>query len=156
VSTTTFGWTTPESIQTALSTDLNSLANSTSDTTGFSALSAEIDPTVSGNILQYIDLELVLAAQGSARSAGASIEVWIAYKLDGTNYPDTANAAFAHGLLTAFGLDAATTARRLERTNIPLAPFPFKVYARNRTGQALASTGNTLKYRLHGEKGVTA
>lgn len=149
---TTFLWHVPESIQSALTTALDALANSTSDTTGFSALSAEIANGT--DLYHYIDLELVLAAQGVARSAGATVEVWIAYQLDGTNYPDTANAAFMSGFLRSFQLDAATTARRLTLTNIPIAPFPFKLYVRNKTGQALAAADNTLKYRRHTEKGI--
>lgn len=149
---TTFKWATPESIQSYLSTDLNSLANSTSDTTGFSASGAEIDNLT--DLYLYINLELVIAAQGSARASGAAVEVWMERKLDGSTYGDRANAAFVQDLLGVFQLDAATTARRLTLVNLPIPPVPFKLYGRNTTGQAFASSGNTLKYRRHNGQGV--
>ena len=149
---TTFQWVAPgETIQTALSTDLNSLADSTSDTTGFSALSAEIPNET--DLYQYINIELVVAAQGAARSAGGFVAVYISYALDGADYGDDSNKAFAE-LLTVFQLDAATTARQITKVNIPIPPIDFKLYVLNDTGQALAATLNTLKYRRHNEQGV--
>lgn len=140
----TFKWTAPSARATALSTELNGLANAT-----YSALSAEIDNETGRNL--YIDLELVLAAQGAARSSGAWVGVYIAAAVDSTpNYPDTANDAFAE-LLAAFPLDAATTARRLTKVNIPVPPLKFKLYCKNNTGTALAASGNALNYRLHNE-----
>jgi hypothetical protein len=146
----TIKWAAPESVQSYLSTGLDSLADSTSDTTGFSASGAEIDNLT--DRYQYIDLELVLATQGVARSAGGRVEVWIERKADGTNYEDRANAALVNCLFATFQLDAATTARRLVITNLVLPPLPFKLYVRNDTGQAFASSGSTLKYRRHNEE----
>ena len=94
-------WNTPETIASYLTTQLNSLANNT-----FSSSGATIDNLT--DLYLYINLELVLAAQGTARSAGAYVEVWMERTLDGTNYEDRANAAFTPALLTAFQLDAAT------------------------------------------------
>lgn len=144
---TTFKWTTPGTLTTALSTELNGLANA-----AYSALSAEIDNEAGLN--QYIDLELVIAAQGAARSAGAYIGVYVAYAVDNTpNYPDTANDSFAK-LLAVFPLDATANARRLVEVNLPLAPFRMKLYVKNATGQALAASGNTLKIRTHNTQGI--
>ena len=148
---TTFQWIAPEALTAYLSTDLNSLADSTSDTTGFSVVGAEIPNET--DLKQYINLELVVAAQGVARSAGAFVAVYINYSADGTTYDDTSNKAFAE-LLAVFPLDAATTARRLTKANLPIPPLDFKLLVMNDTGQALAATGNTLKYRRHNEQGV--
>ena len=148
---TTFQWVAPEALTSYFTTELNSLADSTSDTTGFSAAGAEIANET--NLYQYINLELVVAAQGAARSAGAFVAVYINYAADGTTYDDTSNKAFAE-LLAVFPLDAATTARRLTKTNIPIPPLDFKLLVLNDTGQALAATLNTLKYRRHNEQGV--
>ena len=147
----TVKWLAPESLTSALTTELNSLADSTSDTTGFSAVSAEIPNET--DLFQYISLELVVAAQGSARSAGAFVAVYINYSADGTTYDDASNKAFSE-LLAVFGLDAATTARRLTRVNIPIPPLDFKLLELNDTGQAFAASGNTLKYRRHNEQVV--
>ena len=141
-------WDTPSSLTAYLSTDLNTLADSTSDTTGFSAVGAEISNGT--DLKRYIALELVVAAQGSARSAGGFVAVYINYSADGTTYDDTSNMAFSE-VLTVFALDAATTARRLTRVNIPVAPVDFKLLALNNTGQAFAASGNTLKYRTYNE-----
>jgi 4-hydroxyphenylpyruvate dioxygenase-like putative hemolysin len=149
---TEFKWKAPgETIQTALSTDLNSLADSTSDTTGFSALSAEIPNET--DLYQYIDIELVIAAQGAARATGAFVAVFISYALDGADYGDDSNKAFAEQL-AAFQLDAATTARQITKVNIPIPPIDFKLYVLNDTGQAFAASGSTLKFRRHNEQGV--
>ena len=151
---TEFKWKAPgETIQTYLSTELDSLANSTSDTTGFSPLGVELPNET--DLYYFINLTLELAAQGAARSAGASVEIWISYALDGADYGDASNAAFVTGLLCTFQLDAATTARQLPPiVNIALAPLDSKLYVRNRTGQAFAASGNTLKYRRHNAQGV--
>lgn len=127
-------------VTSALTTELNSLANSSN-----TAASTAIDNTSA--LAMFIDLELVVAAQASARSAGATIEVYLALALDGTNYADI-NETTAE-LIASFPLDAATTARRAARRDIPIPPGKFQLFARNRTGQALASSGNTVKYAVH-------
>jgi hypothetical protein len=143
----TFKWLAPDTLTTALSTELNGLANN-----AYSSLSATIDNET--GLFQYIDLELVLAAQGAARSSGAWVGVYIAAAVDPTpTFPDTSNDAFAEPL-AAFQLDAATTARRLTKTNIVIPPLKFRLYVKNNTGQAFAATGNTLKYRRHAEQSV--
>ena len=148
---TTFQWVAPEALTSYLTTELNTLADSTSDTTGFSAVGAEIANET--DLYQYINIQLVVAAQGAARSAGAFVAVYINYAADGTTYDGTSNKAFAE-LLCVFPLDAATTARTLTKTNIPIPPIDFKLLVLNDTGQALAATLNTLKYRRHNEQGV--
>lgn len=147
----TFQWVAPESLTSALTTELNSLADSTSDTTGWSAASAEIANET--GLYQFINLELVLAAQASARASGAYVAVYINYSADGTTYDSTSNKLFAE-LLAVFPLDAATTARRLTKVNLPIAPLDFKLLVMNDTGQALAASGNTLKYRRHNEQAI--
>lgn len=145
-----FKWLTPAALTTALSSELNSLANSTSDTTGFSGLSAEIDNEA--GLKQYISLEMTVAAQAVARASGAAVHVMIAVAVDNApTYPSDSNAAFVDQL-TAFQLDAATTARTLTKYNIPVPPFKLKLYEWNKTGQVFAASGNTLKYRLHNEQ----
>lgn len=125
----------------ALTTGLDSLANNTN-----SAASAAIDNTT--NLDLFMDIELILAAQGSARSSGAYVAVYMAASLDGgTNFAD-AHETTAQ-LVATFPLDAATTARRCMATDIPIPPGQFKLFVRNATGQAFAASGSSLRYRTH-------
>ncbi len=127
-------------IASALTTDLNSLANGSA-----SAASAALDNT--SNLDLYHDLTLTVAAQGSARSAGATVSVYLVMALDGTNYDDV-NATTAE-LAAVFPLDAATTARQVTRRDIPVPPGLFKYFVVNNTGQAFAASGNIVEYRAH-------
>lgn len=147
----TFKWIAPEALTAYLGAELNSLADSTSDTTGFSAVGVEIANET--DLYQYLDLQLVLATQGLARASGAFVAVYINYAADGTTYDDTSNKAFSQ-VAAIFPLDAATTARTLTLGGVHILPLNFKLLVLNDTGQALAATGNTLKYRRHNEQVV--
>lgn len=128
------------SIASALTTELNSLANGSATTA-----STAIDNTTALDL--YHDLTLTIATQGVARSAGATVSVYLVMALDGTNYDDT-NATTAE-LVATFSLDAATTARQITRRDVPVPPGLFKYFAVNNTGQAFAASGNILEYRAH-------
>lgn len=138
----------PAAIQTYLTTELNSLADS--DT----KVGAKIDNGADGENELFIALELVIATQASARDAGGRIEVYLLPSLDDTNfnYGDDADLVDPGQLLCVFNLDAATTARRVVRQDLEIPPLDFKLQARNKTGQAFAASGNTLKYRLYSQE----
>lgn len=127
-------------IATALSTELNTLVLATA-----SAASAAIDNTTTLEL--FADVELVIAAQGLARLAGANFALYIVQALDGTNYGD-ASIATAE-LVAMFPMDAATTARRAVVRDVPVPPGLFKLFLMNNSGRDTAATGNTVKYRLH-------
>lgn len=131
---------------TYLSTELNALAD------GANKLGAAIDNTANGDM--YMDLELYLAAQGSARDSGAYVAVYILPSVDGTNYCYGADALDppATAWRANFSLDAATTARYTTITHILLPAGKFKILVINETGQAFAATLNTLKYTLYNEE----
>jgi hypothetical protein len=131
--------------QSLLTTQLDSLANNANTAAG-------TEYNNSTNRDMFMDLRLTVATQGVARSAGAVIEVYITPALDGTNYPDV-NETTAE-IIAVFPLDAATTARVVDRRDIPVPGTKFKLFARNRTGQSLASSGNIVAAYLHGVESV--
>jgi hypothetical protein len=124
------------SLTTVLSSELNALANGSA-----TAASSAFDNTTNKHL--FADIELVVAAQGSARSAGATISVYMVHAIDGTNYGDV-NSSTAQ-LVAVFPLDAATTARRATVTDVPIPPALVKFFAVNNTGQSLAASGSTVK-----------
>lgn len=127
-------------IASSLTTELNSLATATA-----TVASAAIDNT--SNLDLYHDLTLTIATMGVARSAGATVSVYLIPALDGSNYDDT-NSTTAE-LVAVFSLDAATTARQSTRRDVPVPPGLFKYFAVNNTGQTLAASGNLVEYRAH-------
>ncbi len=131
-----------QSATSILTTELNSLANGS-----ICSASSAIDN--SSNLDLVIDVELSIAAQGSNRSTGGSCSLYLMLALDGSNYADTL-AATAE-LLATFPLDGgALAARIVTRRDRPIPPSAtFKLALVNNTGQALASSGNTVKYRTH-------
>lgn len=127
-------------VATALTTELNSIANNANTAAG-----AAIDN--SSALAMFADVELYVAAMATARATGATIELYITPALDGTNYSDV-NETTAE-LIASFPLDAATTARRIVRRDIPIPPGLYKPFARNRTGQTIAGSANVVIYRTH-------
>jgi len=126
--------------ETVLSTELNSLANDGNKITT-SALSND----ASNERYLFADFKLALATQGSARSSGANVELYIIPEVDGT-------FAFGGDSLDpighykgGFSFDAATTAREQIAEGVKLPNSDFHVLLINKTGQALAASGNTLK-----------
>lgn len=132
----------PASISTILSTELNSLAD------GGNKLSAALSNDAAGELYLYADFELYLSTQGSARASDARVDIYILIETDGSNYTyggdsqDPPENSWVGSML----FDATTTARYNHLRGIQLPPTDFKVLLINETGQALASTGNTLKW----------
>lgn len=132
-------------IATAHSTTLNSLANNAN-----SAASSTIDNSTTLDL--FHDLTLTVAAQGVARSAGATVGVYLIMALDGTNF-DAVNEVTGE-LVGVFHLDASTTGRQLTRRDVPIPPGLFQYFVRNQTGQAFAASGSILEYRAHSLESV--
>lgn len=136
-------WESSPSLTSYLTTELNSLANDGNK------LGAEIDN--SAGLKTFMDVEVNLAAQGSARSVGATVAIFLILAPDGTNYwfGDDSLDANADKLIATVGFDAATNARRNGRQMLVVPPGKFKLLVENKTGQALAASGNTVSYRLY-------
>lgn len=132
---------------TTLTTELNSLANGST-----TALSAEIDNTT--NLYKYMDLELYVA---SAAFTGTSyVSLYVVPTLDGTNYPDW-DAGASPGLgnnnywVGDLFLKAATGAERHVLRGVLVPTGKFKTAAKNAGGVAMASSGNTVSYRMYND-----
>lgn len=141
---TTNKWLTPESITTALTTELNSLANA-----ALSAQSAAIDNLT--DLYQYIELELVLASLTPTGTPYCG--VYLVKQIDGTNYEDLTTSA-THLLIATFPFSTAVAAKRIIVSNILIPPTAFKLAVYNGAGPALAASGSTLKFRRFNEQAV--
>lgn len=149
---TTFKWTAPEAIVTLESTSLNSLANSTSESTG-KVLSSAIDNET--DLFQLLNVEVSLASITTG-SGSPYIGIWLLFAPDGTNYETgstTIDPPKAQHIIVP--LKASYTGVQLVTIeNIPIPPLKFKALHQNKAGAALASSGNTIKYRRHNSQGV--
>lgn len=139
-----FKWKAPETIATALDTQLNSLADASQ-----SAASAVIDNET--DLYQYINLELVLASLTPTGTPYCL--VYLIASLDGTNYEDLTTSAKG-AVIATLTFSTATAAKRITQKNILIPPLKFKLAVENRAGVAFAASGNTLKYRRHNEQSV--
>lgn len=138
----TIKWATPGSEQSYLTTELNALADDDRK------LGAEIDNETGLNTNML--LELYVAAQGSARDSSGSVKLFLVRCVDGTNYEYGSDSLDPPSLsyVGQFGLDADTAARYVS-ADIAIPPCKFKLMVKNKTGQALAASGNTLSYRTY-------
>lgn len=141
---TTQKWVTPETLTTALTTELNSLANA-----ALSAQSAAIDNLT--DLYQYMELELVLASL--TPTGGPYCQVYLVKQIDGTNYEDLSTSA-SHLVVASFPMSTAAAAKRIVVANILIPPCAFKLAVQNQAGPALAASGNTLKFRRYSEQSV--
>jgi len=132
-------------IQTLLSTELNSLANSAA------ALGTAYDN--GANLYVYATFELNVTF-GSNPTANSTIDLYIIAAADGTNYSDAITGASGTAPITSFvggfPLRAVTTAQRVPlgvglRGPVFLPPVPIKLFVINRSGVAFPASGSTVK-----------
>jgi hypothetical protein len=130
-----------ESVGTALSTELNSLASAT-----LSAAGGLIDNSLASGAgrSMLMDFEL-LVTYGTNPVAGGYVAIYMSASLDATNFSDV-QRDLTPQLLCTFALRATTAAQRLYAQRVPIPPFQFKCYADNQAGQAMGASGNTLRY----------
>lgn len=139
-----------ETIFTALSTELNSLA----DGAACSASSAFDNDSASQRWPEAM-VEIYIAAQGTNRSSGASVSLYVIPTTDGTNYGDVTDECLNNYRVDSYSLDDGATAARYIVGRILLPPTDYKVVLKNNTGQAFAATGNTVKFREFTAEDVT-
>lgn len=135
---------------TALSTELNSLANNAG------ALSGVISNDAAAELDLFMDLELVVTF-GTAPTEDSLIEAYIVRQIDGTNYEtNTTEGRPRDGFVGGFILDNVTTAQRIIVRSVQAPPEDFKVFVVNKSGQAFPASGSTVKAFFYTEKVETA
>lgn len=144
---TTQKWVAPEAIASALTTELNSLADG-----AHSAVSAAIDNAT--DLYQFMSLELNLASLTPATNP--YIAVFMLVSVDGTNYVDGGSSVAPplNTLIAVFDLSTSAGVKLRAAHNIPIPPLKFKLVLLNEANVALASSGNTLEYRRYNQQSV--
>ena len=132
-------WSTPTSIATVLSTELNAIAAA-----GNTAASAVIDQDASRDVYAAFELAVTYA---TGPAAGAFVTLYLLPTLDGTNYPDgDATIDPPPNLLAAtFPIRSVATAQRVVVRDVVLPSSDFKVVCTNEASTAFSASGHTLK-----------
>lgn len=128
-------------LDTVLSTELNSMANNAL------VISSEITLTNQNYLLA--EMEFFISSMGGVPTANTAFIGWFLRALDGTNYSDGGTSVQpARRPDFLFTLRAVSTAQRLIARGVYLPPGLLKVLLKNDgTGQALAASGNLLKIK---------
>lgn len=129
---------------TVMSTGLNSLANNEN------VVSSEIDNSV--DLYLFDDVEWHHATMTYAPDADSVIELYcVSQNLDGTGYEDGEDGTIDPPQVNLVGVfnirDGVTAAQTHILRQIPISPAKYKYIVINKTGQTLASSGNTLKIK---------
>jgi hypothetical protein len=143
-------WGAYDSIVTYLSTEINSLANDGND------LGAAIDFTAAGvDRKQYMDVEVYLASVDWSGQTSPAIYLWLLPRSDGTNFEDGGDSVTpARAPDKVLAMRAVNGAQRLLCRFLLTTPDQAKLLIGNRSGAALAASGNTVKYYIYGEEVV--
>jgi hypothetical protein len=144
-------WETPAASANVLTTELNTLGIGANKIT-----TTAVSNDQPSELYIYADFTLYLATQGTARSSGARVDLYILPRSDGTNYPyggDSLDPSANHWV-GSFLFDATTTARYEVIRGILLPPEDFHVLVMNETGQLLAASGNILSMRRYNMQSV--
>lgn len=134
--------------ETLMSTDLNSLAD---DTTNVGV----VLPDNTTNRYFYAEFELVLASVDLSGQTNPAVELYLVPSYDGTNYADTGTDASttilppAQYRVAILGVAESNAAHRAVSPHIMLDPLKYTPVVINTTGVALAATGNTLKSKYY-------
>ena len=133
----------PGTDTTVMSTSLNSLADDSN------VVSSEIDNTAA--LFLFDEIEWHNATMTYAPAADSVIELYcVSLELDGAGYEDGESGGIDPpqvNLVGIFELRSVTTAQTHILRQIPISPNKYKYVVINKTGQTLASSGNTLRIK---------
>lgn len=136
-----------------LTTTLNTLAN------GIIDVGAGIDNQT--NLCTFMDLEVKLASVDMSGQTNPAIYIYLFEAVDGgtvfdTNedgqdWSDVSERVTADKIcaIMPFRPSDGAEAKTMIKSMVPIPPGDFKLGFMNRTGAALAGTGNTLAYRTY-------
>jgi len=137
-------WTSYGTWTTALSSELDSLAND-----GL-AISSAIDNSSDKKL--FVDIEVYLASVDLSSQPNPAIYVWLVARTDGTNFEDGGSSVEPARMPDAIiPLREVNGAQRVFARMLMATPDQFKILVQNETGTVLASSSNTVKYNLYGE-----
>jgi hypothetical protein len=134
---------TPGSPANVMTTELNAIANAAGAITA-TALSND----AAGELHPYATFELYLGTQ-TARSTGAAVLMYILPEISDNYGFGSASLQPLQAPDAVFSFDAATTARYVAVSMIPIPPTNFHVVLWNQTGQSFAATGNILNWEIY-------
>lgn len=138
-------WTAYGTLQSYLTTELNSMGN------GSNKLGAAID--FSTNRHFYMDVEVYLASVDLSAQDDPAIYIWLIPRSDGTNFTDGGDSVTpARPPDKIIQLREVNVAQREMARGLILTPDQGKLLIGNRTGAAFAASGNTVKYRIYSEE----
>lgn len=138
----------PAGEATLMSTDLNALANVTTNVGA-----VVIDNTT--NRYFYAEFELILSSVDLSAQTNPAVELYLVPSYDGTNYADTGTDASttvlppAQYLAAVMGVAESSAAHRAVSAHIMLDPVKYTPVVINKTGAALGATTNTLKVKTY-------
>jgi hypothetical protein len=102
---------------------------------------SEVDNS-SGTLYTHGVVEIEL---GSINPTGTPyVEVYTFYAVDGTNYEEN-STSLSHRNVTNVPITTGSSAKNSASLPFPILPYKFKVAVRNKTGQTLATGGNSVK-----------
>lgn len=137
-----FQWGALSSTTTLLSSELNSLANSSAN--ALSAAGAVVAAT--SHLYGFVEF---MAGGTYTPTANGFIELWLLQSIDGTNFEDgSATVAPARVADVIIPVRAGTTITPRANAGLPpivLPPGSYKPIVRNQTGAALPASGNLIR-----------
>ena len=140
---TTHKWSTPQSEQTLLSSELDALP------IGDEAISSSYYDNLNG-LWTMVQLDLS-ATFATGPTVNRLLKVYALYSLDGTNYSDGANGtAPKTEVLWSAAVWNDTSAHVWVSPPLEIGPFRVKFLLENDTNQALSASGHTLTGRFYG------
>lgn len=134
--------------ETLMSTDLNSLADNAVNV-------GAVLPDNTSNRFFMVVFELVLASVDLSAKDNPAVEVYMVPSYDSTNYADTGTDGSttvyppAQYLVAVLGVAESSAAHRAVSPHILIDPLKYTPVVINKTGAALAATGNTLKSKYY-------